>query len=85
MFSVCRECNVTLTFVPITLLNGTMTNRFLSFLKSTYVAFVSKMNLIGRKKEEESFHHKLTHKQLLWQKIPSFLCGQADVLLSHSH
>ena len=33
----------------VTLLNGTMTNTFSSFLKSTYVGSVSKMNLIGQK------------------------------------
>lgn len=33
----------------VTLLNSTITNTFSSFLKSTYVGSVSKMNLIGQK------------------------------------
>ena len=55
-------------FTLVTLLNGTMTNNFFSFLKHTYVASIGKMNF-GRwkNKEQEPFPHKLAHKQYLWQ------------------
>ena len=52
----------------VTLLNGTMTNTFSSFLKSTYVRFCKQDEFDWSKnKEEESFQHKFAHKQHLWQ------------------